>query len=73
MSWQVWQDLFVSWFPMLLLLAVWIFFMRQMRGRMTKGQQHLVDTLVEQRRHNEVLEKMLAQYDARLRKLEGDR
>ena len=25
-------DVFVSWFPMLLLIAVWIFFMRQMQG-----------------------------------------
>ena len=26
------QTIFVSWFPMLLLIAVWIFFMRQMQG-----------------------------------------
>ena len=26
------QTLFVSWFPMLLLIGVWIFFMRQMQG-----------------------------------------
>ena len=73
MSWQVWQDLLVSWFPILLLVAVWIFMMRGMRGRLTKNQQHQVDALMEQRRHNETLEKLLAQYDARLRKLEGDR
>lgn len=29
--------LFVSWFPMLLLIAVWIFFMRQMQGGGGKG------------------------------------
>src|SRR3569833_938000 len=26
------MQMFISWFPMLLLIAVWIFFMRQMRG-----------------------------------------
>ncbi|HCN70985.1 MAG TPA: cell division protein FtsH, partial [Pusillimonas sp.] len=25
-------SVFISWFPMLLLIAVWIFFMRQMQG-----------------------------------------
>ena len=28
----IWQSIFVSWFPMLLLIAVWIFFMRQMQA-----------------------------------------
>jgi len=27
-----WYTLFISWFPMLLLIGVWIFFMRQMQG-----------------------------------------
>src|SRR5258706_15947475 len=27
------MSIFVSWFPMLLLIGVWIFFMRQMQGR----------------------------------------
>ncbi|MGE4298637.1 MAG: ATP-dependent zinc metalloprotease FtsH [Desulfovibrionaceae bacterium] len=27
-----WMTLFVSWFPMILLIGVWIFFMRQMQG-----------------------------------------
>ena len=26
------QQIFVSWFPMLLLIGVWVFFMRQMQG-----------------------------------------
>jgi cell division protease FtsH len=29
-SW--WMQVFISWFPMLLLIGVWIFFMRQMQG-----------------------------------------
>jgi cell division protease FtsH len=28
----IWQSVFVSWFPMLLLIGVWIFFMRQMQA-----------------------------------------
>ncbi len=28
----LWQSIFVSWFPMLLLIGVWIFFMRQMQA-----------------------------------------
>ncbi len=27
-----WTNIFVSWFPMLLLIGVWVFFMRQMQG-----------------------------------------
>jgi cell division protease FtsH len=29
---SVWMQIFISWFPMLLLIGVWIFFMRQMQG-----------------------------------------
>lgn len=28
----IWQNIFISWFPMLLLIGVWIFFMRQMQS-----------------------------------------
>ena len=31
-SQPVWLQIFISWFPMLLLIGVWIFFMRQMQG-----------------------------------------
>jgi len=29
---SMWSTIFISWFPMLLLIGVWIFFMRQMQG-----------------------------------------
>jgi len=29
---SIWAQIFISWFPMLLLIGVWIFFMRQMQG-----------------------------------------
>jgi cell division protease FtsH len=51
----IWQSIFVSWFPMLLLIGVWIFFMRQMqagggkalafgksRARMANGRENKV-------------------------------
>ena len=28
-----WMGIFVNWFPMLLLIAVWLFFLRNMQGR----------------------------------------
>ena len=39
------MSIFVSWFPMLLLIAVWIFFMRQMQG----GGEVVLSHLVSQR------------------------
>jgi hypothetical protein len=54
---------------MLLLVGVWIFFMRQMRG--PNGPQER--SLAEQKRHNEALEKILASVDARLQKIEDKR
>lgn len=35
-------SIFISWFPMLLLIGVWIFFMRQMQGGGGKGAMSLV-------------------------------
>lgn len=29
---SIWLNVFISWFPMLLLVAVWVFYMRQMQG-----------------------------------------
>jgi ATP-dependent Zn protease len=42
----------VNWFPMLLLVAVWIFFMN-------RGGSPAQTALAEQKRHNEALEKIL--------------
>lgn len=55
---------------MLLLIAVWIFFMRQLQSGGSPNNKYLADLLVEQRRHNEMLEKLLTQIDVRLRKIE---
>ena len=34
---SIFASIFISWFPMLLLIAVWIFFMRQMQGGGGRG------------------------------------
>ncbi len=34
---SIWGSIFISWFPMLLLIGVWIFFMRQMQGGGGRG------------------------------------
>jgi len=35
------MSLFISWFPMLLLIGVWVFFMRQMQGGGKGGRSRL--------------------------------
>lgn len=58
-----------EWFPVLLLLAVWLVFMWYLRGGAGPAQE----ALAEQKRHNEALEKILVNHEARLRKIEGER
>ena len=46
-------SIFISWFPMILLIGVWIFFMRQMQGGGGKGACLLVKAKhVNERRSN---------------------
>jgi ATP-dependent Zn protease len=57
-----WVDTFVAWFPMLLLIGAWIFFMRRY-NHPKKGisqWEYFEQFLVEQRRSNEQLEKILS-------------
>jgi hypothetical protein len=54
---------------MLLLVMVWVFFMRQLYRR--GGPQQTA--LAEQKRHNDALEKILESHEARLQKLEAER
>ena len=58
--------LLVDWFPLLLLIAVWFFFMWQMRRKGGPAQQ----SFAEMRRHNDALEKILASHEARIQRLE---
>ena len=44
--------IFVSWFPMIVLIAVWIFFMRKMRGPQNQ-------TVVYLKRQNELMEEYI--------------
>ena len=68
----------INWFPMLLLIAVWIYFMRAYRGQMRSQSgmthvQYLEELLKESRRHNEQLEQLLATTNERLSDLERRR
>ena len=60
-----WVDLLINWFPMLLLIGVWIFFMRQTLGGNSPQRQYMVANLAEQKRHNEQMEKLVAALVAR--------
>jgi membrane protein required for beta-lactamase induction len=55
--------MFYDWFPMLVLIVVWIFGIRQV-------MRHVRARDTEQKRHNEALEKILANHEARLQKME---
>ena len=59
-------DILISWFPMLLLIGVWIYFMRSMRPKSGISQfEYLEQILAETRRHNNELEKLLARVEQR--------
>jgi type II secretory pathway component PulM len=61
--------LLAEWGPMLLLVLVWVLFMRQLYRR--GGPQQTA--LAEQKRHNEALEKILESHESRIQKLEADK
>jgi cell division protease FtsH len=42
------MSIFISWFPMILLVGVWIFFMRQMQGGSKGGGVHFLSVRVKQ-------------------------
>lgn len=57
-----WIELLVSWGPMLLLIAVWIYFMQRYHGLTKSGMtqmQYLEALLEETKRHNQQLEKLI--------------
>jgi cell division protease FtsH len=62
-------EILINWFPILLLIAVWIFFMLRYTGggKLSPGQYY-AQFLQEQKRHNEALEKILARLEHRLPK-----
>jgi ATP-dependent Zn protease len=69
-------DALIAWIPMLLLIAVWIFFMWQMkkqtRGKSGKNNIEIAEEhLAELRRQNDLLEKIVKDHDVRLQRLEA--
>jgi ATP-dependent Zn protease len=51
-------DIAINWFPMLLLIGVWVFFLRQMRGGGGRFGQYQKDFQENARRQNELLERI---------------
>lgn len=64
-------EVLINWFPMLMLIGVWIFFMRQMRGKdgITSGQ-YMAAILDEQKKQNELMSQTLDNMNRRLQRLE---
>ena len=56
-----WMEVFINWFPMLLLIGVWIFFLLRMRGG-TKFQRDCLDLT---RRQADALERIAAALEKR--------
>ncbi|MEZ5843587.1 MAG: hypothetical protein R3D27_07615 [Hyphomicrobiaceae bacterium] len=68
---KVLLETLIAWLPMLILIGVWIYFMRQMRGKGGLTQfEYMEQLLAETRRHNNELEKILNRIDERLARLE---
>ena len=65
----------ISWFPMLLLIVVWVWYMLRMKGvcKSNDGRSSidlLVEQVDEQRKTNKVLERLASDYEERLKRLE---
>lgn len=65
-----WIETLVAWGPILLIMGVWIYFMRNMGGGMSYGK-YLEEHLAESRRQNELLTKLIEKMDARISQLEA--
>ena len=53
-----WLGVLISWFPMLLLIAVWVVFMSRMSGAGKRGRKYQEDVLEEMRKQNALLERI---------------
>ena len=60
-----WGALLIDWFPMLVLVGVWLYFMRQMQSAKSPQRQYMAAHLAEQKRHNEQMERLIAALVAR--------
>ena len=73
---KTWTEILIDWFPMLLLIAVWIFAMwrgqRVYSGASGKSHGQLLEEHLEAtRRQNDLLEQLVKDQDARLQRLEA--
>ena len=58
-------SILINWFPMLVLVAVWIFFMRKLRGNNLNSGLENVGLLEEIKRQNKILERIAAAIEKR--------
>lgn len=66
----------INWFPMLLLIGVWVYFMKSMMGksRGASGKSYAIlleEMNAEMRRQNDLLERIVSGHEARLQRLES--
>jgi hypothetical protein len=66
-----WIEILVAWAPLLVIFAVWLLIMRQMRGKdgLTSGQ-YMSEILKETRRQNDLLERLVGNMEQRVARLE---
>jgi ATP-dependent Zn protease len=62
---QNWSDIFINWFPMLLLIGVWIFFLTRMRRNGGYTTQYQRDCMDLTRRQVEALERIVKLLEAK--------
>lgn len=73
---KTWTEILIDWFPMLLLIAVWVFFTYRGRGVYSgrSGKTHgqmIEEHIGELRRQNDLLEKLVVDQETRLQALEA--
>ncbi len=73
---KTWAEILIDWFPMLLLVGVWIFVIYRQRNiyRGKSGKTHgemLEEHIVEMRRQNDLLQQLVNDQEARLQNLEA--
>jgi hypothetical protein len=73
---RTWTEILIDWFPMLLLIAVWIGAMYWGRGVYTSstGKTHgqmLEEHIAEMKRQNDLLEQLVKDQESRLQRLEA--
>jgi ATP-dependent Zn protease len=75
---RTWTEILIDWFPMLLLIGVWVFAMYRSRnlyvGKSGKTHGEMLEEHVgEMKRQNDLLERIMKDQESRLQRLEAAR